>query len=465
MHFNPDNNNINGTLAKFESMLKSNKPAFFDSSEFEDIIIHYLDQGKATLAKRALKFALEQHPECNALQLAHAEILIYEDKTEQAERILYNLLKLEPFNEEIYIQIANIYSKKDQHLEAIEQLKIAAKYTDDLADVYNLMGMEYLFMDQLEEAKSCFLTCLNSDVDDQTALYNVIYCFEFLDQIEEAILFLETYINKNPYSQVAWHQQGRLLYDIKKYQEALTAFDFAFIIDEYFVGAIVEKGKCYEKLKMYQEAIACYLYAIELEEGSSYVYLRLGKCFEKINDLQKAVSFYNKATKEDPLLDKAWIIITDFYIKNNNYRKALYYIKKGLEIDTENAKYWERYIKINFYLGNYEEVIYGYDTLKNIKPKNSKFFMMYADSHILINDIEKAIGILIEAHMNDTKNLDYSVRLAGLLIGLNENEYGFKFLNDIISHNEPIYIERFKNMFPSIYDNPEVQNFINKNKS
>jgi hypothetical protein len=38
---------------KFESMLKTNK-VLFDSEEFEEIILHYLDMGKAALAKKAL---------------------------------------------------------------------------------------------------------------------------------------------------------------------------------------------------------------------------------------------------------------------------------------------------------------------------------------------------------------------------------------------------------------------------
>jgi hypothetical protein len=47
--------------SKFESMLKTNKVLFFDSEEFEEIILHYLDMGKAALAKKALKLALDQH--------------------------------------------------------------------------------------------------------------------------------------------------------------------------------------------------------------------------------------------------------------------------------------------------------------------------------------------------------------------------------------------------------------------
>ena len=56
--------------------------------------------------------------------------------------------------------------------------------------------MEYLFMDSLELAKENFTKCLEEDFDDQSALYNVVYCYEFLDQNEEAIAFLENTLTK-----------------------------------------------------------------------------------------------------------------------------------------------------------------------------------------------------------------------------------------------------------------------------
>src|SRR6478735_12237574 len=196
-----EENNL--SLSKFESMLKTNKVFFFDSEEFEEIILHYLDMGKASLAKKALKLALEQHPKSSGLKLVQVEMLIFEDKLETAEKLLNELYAIEPTNEEIYIQKANIYSKRDNHEKAVELLNIALQYTDDYADVYNLIGMEYLFMDNLELAKESFINCIEEDFEDQSALYNVVYCFEFLDQNQEAIAYLNKYIDKNPYSEIA----------------------------------------------------------------------------------------------------------------------------------------------------------------------------------------------------------------------------------------------------------------------
>ena len=303
------------SLSKFESMLKTNKVFFFDSEEFEDIILHYMDTGRLNLAKRALKLGLEQHPKSTGLKLVQVEMLVYEDKLEIAEKLLNELYAIEPTNEEIYIQKANIYSKRDEHEKAISFLKIALKYTDDYADVYSMIGMEYLFMDNLELAKENFIKCLDEDTEDYSALYNVVYCFDFLDQNEDAIVYLNKFIDKNPYSEVAWHQLGRQYYALKNYEKAVWAFDYATLIDETFLGAYMEKAKSYEKLKKYQEAIDCYNITLELDDPSSFVLLRVAKCYERLGNTEFALNYYLKTVHEDPLLDKGWIAITDFYIR------------------------------------------------------------------------------------------------------------------------------------------------------
>jgi tetratricopeptide (TPR) repeat protein len=212
MYLDHEEENHNLSLNRFESMLKTNKVFFFDSEEFEEIILYYLDMGKTNLAKKALKLGLDQHPKSTGLKLVQVEMLVYEDKLDAAEKLLNELYAIEPHNEEIFIQRASIYSKRDNHEKAVACLQEALNYTDDFADVFNLMGMEYLFMDNLEAAKESFIKCLEEDFLDQSALYNVVYCFEFLDQNKAAVDYLKTYIERNPYSEIAWHQSGRLYY-------------------------------------------------------------------------------------------------------------------------------------------------------------------------------------------------------------------------------------------------------------
>ncbi len=463
MQLSNEEEEYNLSLSKFESMLKTNKVLFFDSEEFEEIILHYLDSGKASLAKKALKLALEQHPKSTGLKLVQVEMLIYDDKLDQAEKLLNELFAIEPHNEEIYIQKANIYSKRDNHEKAVELLKTALKYTDDFADVYNLIGMEYLFMDNLELAKENFIKCLEEELEDQSALYNVVYCFEFLDQNLEAIEYLKKYIDKNPYSEIAWHQSGRLYYSLKDYENAVRAFEFATYIDEDFVGAYMEKGKALERLKKYEDAIDSYNRTIELDDPTSYALLRIGKCYEKLGKKSEALKYYNKTVHEDPLLDKGWIAITDFYVRQKNYQKALFFVNKALAIDNENHLYWKRYATINKAMNLFEEAEYGYRKAVEYGDFQIDTWLFWVDILQFLGEFEAAVQTLLQASEYFPEQYEVEYRLAGLYFMLQENEKGVFHLSNGLRLN-------FKNhtileeLFPVIWDKRTVQSCIAKFK-
>jgi tetratricopeptide (TPR) repeat protein len=168
-------------------MLKTNSVLFFDSNEFEEIIHHYLENGKIALAKKATKLGLEQHPSSINLKLFQIEMFVFENELDIADDLLEKLFSLEKSNEEIYIQKANILSRRDKHKEAIKMLETALEITNDEAEVLSLIGMEYLFLEDFENSKYYFIKCLEQDKNDFSALYNIIYCFEYLEQHEAAI--------------------------------------------------------------------------------------------------------------------------------------------------------------------------------------------------------------------------------------------------------------------------------------
>jgi len=463
MQLSEEEEDYNLSLSKFESMLKTNKVLFFDSEEFEDIILHYLDMGKANLAKKALKLALEQHPKSTGLKLVQVEMLVYDDKLEQAEKLLNELFSIEPTNEEIYIQKANIFSKRNNHEKAVELLNIALEYTDDLADVYNLMGMEYLFMDNFEMAKESFIHCLEEDLEDQSALYNVVYCFEFLDQNQEAIDYLTQYIDQNPYSEIAWHQLGRLHYGVKEYENAIRAFDYATLIDDEFLGAFMERAKALERLKKYEEAIESYNRTIELEDATSYALLRIGKCYEKLGNKVQALKYFNKTVHEDPLLDKGWIAITDFYVRQKSYTKALFFVNKALSIDNQNRLYWKRYANINKQLYQFEEAEFGYRKAVEFGDYSLETWLFWVDILEYLGEFENAIQTLLQASEYFPEENEVEYRLAGLYFIIQETTKAKFHLSNGLRLNFDNYTI-LEDLFPVVWARKMVQNYIAKHK-
>lgn len=459
MNYNHEGNNP--SLSRFESMLKTNDVVFFDSDEFETIANYYIESGKIALARKAVKLGLEQHPSSTNLKLFKIEILVFENKFDQANALLSELHELEPANEEIYIQKANIYSKQDDHKRAVDLLEMAIDLSNDPAEIYSLIGMEYLFMDDFVNAKFNFMKCLEVDDEDYSALYNVIYCFDFLEQHDEAIAYLNLFLDKNPYCEVAWHQVGKQYFDKKEYNKALSAFDFAIISDDRFVGAYLEKGKVLEKLGRYNMALENYQITLELDDPTSFALLRMGKCYDKLGSDELAIKHYSRCVHEDPLLDNGWIAITDFYVKRLDYQKALYHINKAINIDSENVLYWKRYARINHRLKFYEEAEVGYRKTLELGNYELQTWLSRADILLELGEPDAAIINLTQALEFYPESAEINFRLSGLNYTNGDDIQGRYFLKNALKI-DPEFSIILEELFPYAYQKKEVTALIQK---
>lgn len=447
------------SLSKFESMLKTNKVYFFDSSEFEEIIHHYLDNGRHSLARKAVKLGLEQHPSSILLKLLEVELFIFEEQYETAEKLLNDLEAIEPTNEEVHIQRAAIFSKIDKHKDAIESLKIALTFTSDVADVASLLAMEYLYLDDFDQARMNFAKCLEVDYEDYSSLYNIIYCFDMDEKHQEAVDYLNKYLDKNPYCEVAWHQLGRQYIVLENFEEALKAFDYAVLIDESFIGGYLEKAKTLEILGRYEEAVENYTISLELDDPTAFVYLRIGDCFRNLIQLKKAAEFYKKAVNEDPLLDKAWMSLTDVYYLLEDYSKALYYIKKVLSIDEFNAVYWRKYGEINIKLSFFEEAIVAFKRCLSLDDKSLEIWLALTDVQYYLGDYSESLKTLVKAKKYFSEAAEIEYRLFGLFLQLGDKDASYMHLKNGLAIDYE-FKDVMKELYPGFFKIDEVISII-----
>ena len=315
--------------------------------------------------------------------------------------------------------------------------------------------------DDIKKAKENFIQCLAHDEEDQSALYNVIYCFDYLNEHEEAVTFLKEFIDQKPYSEIAWHQLGREYYALKNYKKSVWAFDYATLIDEDFVGAYLEKGKALEKLKKHEEAIASYLITLDIADATSYVLLRIGSCYEKLDNFPMAHEYFKKAIHEDPMLDKGWIALTDLALKELKYEKALMYLHKALSIDEFNAKYWIRYAVINKSLLNFKEVEKGYTMAIECSDYVLEYWLELTDVLFVLEKYEEAIQKLLQIMSTYQDNIDILYRLAIYHLAINDFDnaqvYLYKALK--IDSSKAAIIEA---QFPTYWNHPIIVNALKK---
>ena len=442
-------------------MLKTDDVYFFDSEDFEEIIHHYLNDGKMSLGKKAIQIGLEQHPNCLELKLLQVEVLTFEDKFEMAEKLLDEIQDLDALNEEIYIQRANIQSKQDNHQGAVNFLLEALHLTEDTFDIHSLLGMEYLFMDDHQHAKLSFMKCVEFDQGDYASLYNVVYCFEFLEDFDGAIHYLNDYLEQNPYCEVAWHQLGKMYYALGMYQEALTSFDFSVISDDTFIGAYFEKGKVLEKLGRYNEAIENYEATIAMEDPTSHAFLRLGKCHEKLGNNELAKYYYYHTVHEDPLLDKGWLAITNFHYRQKDHKKALYYINKAINIDGENPLYWKKAAKIYLALENLDEADFAFKQAVDLGNYELDTWKNWAEVLKRMGDLDSTVQILTQALEFYPESALLNYRLAGAFLLKNDRVEGRKHLVKALGL-DPKKLSLFEKEFPGSAQLEWVRSAVSK---
>jgi len=449
------------SILKFESMINSNKFLFFDSEEFESIIIYYLESGNSSMANKAIKMAIEQYPKNTSILLLKVEALIFENNIEEAEKIIDSLYEIDRNNSEIIIQKSRILSKRKKHSKSINLLKKISKDCEFYSDALVMIGKEYLFIDNFENAKEKFKEYIKNHQLDYAVLNNLLYCFDALGNTDNTINYLNDFLEENPYCEVAWHQLGKQYLKKELFKEALTAFDFAIISDDSFVGAYLEMGKVLEKLNKINQAIEQYEIVTKIDEPNPFALYRIACCHNKLGNIELAISYYNKTVEEDPIHDSAWMSLATSYYKQKDYLEAKNHLIKAIEIDSENIKYWELYCKINLDLNNNEEVEISFKeilSLGNLSLSTliflTKTLIQIPLNESLSNQFLIKIDALPNSLLSEKKYISYVIlNNSNQIIKANFN------LKEAYFHNPAIY-DYFKDIFPTI---PQLNVFKNMN--
>ena len=420
---------------------------YLDVDEFESIIIYYLESGNTSLANKAIKMASKQYPENSAISLLKIESLIVQNKIDEAEKLVNKLFLLESNNSEIILQKSRIFSKRKNHAESIKLLNTIPKDCEFYSDAVIMIGKEFLFIDEFENAKEKFTEYINDYQLDYAVLNNLLYCFDNIGNTEDTINYLNDFLEKNPYCEVGWHQLGKQYLKKGLLKEALTAFDFAIISDDSFVGAYLEMGKVFEKLNKVNEAIEQYEIVSKIDNPNPFALYRIACCHNKLGNLDLAISFYNKTIIEDPVHDGAWMSLSTIYFKQNDFIEAKNHLIKAIEIDTENIKYWELYCKICLNLNQFDEVEISFKEILSLGELNN---------NLLSDGLLKRTENLTESLTAEVKYIRYVIYSK-----LGEIEKANFNLKEAYSINPAIY-DYFRDIFPTI---PQLHVFKNMNAS
>ncbi len=443
----------NELVEKFEKMVENNEEFYFETEEFEEIIIYYLEIGDISYAEMATNYALKIHPNSIELKTKKFEVLLELENYTQAKELMEELKEPSMENTDFLVCCAKYYSNLGNPRRAIEYCEKALELEEEENFLHNFIADEYVNLEDPFNALKHYKLALQFDPQDEYSLENVMYCYNQLNRSEEAIEFLNDYLDKYAFSETAWYEYGQFYFNRKNYEEAIKGFDYLLAINSESIGVYANKAACYEAMGEWQKAISVYEEMLELEYTKSFTYYKIGLCYKENKQPVLALNSFQKSLRDDPQFYLSMMEQSYIYEDMGGMKEALYFAKEAVSLNENNLDYQKRLAFLYIDSGRFEESLECLKKLVDFEPQRFYNWYAYSEVLMLIGEFEEAISVLKKAtKLHNRAELYY--QLSNCYFQLNNQKEGRNILS-IALGLDPNLLEDMQQKYPFIKEEAE----------
>jgi tetratricopeptide (TPR) repeat protein len=232
------------------------------------------------------------------------------------------------------LAIKNHQESKTDNAEKLynQVLKIDPNYLPAL----NNLGVLYKKLGKHNKAKSCYEKAITLNPNNIDILYNLGNIFQKLEEYQKAKDYYEKVIKINPNYTDAYNNLGVVFQKLGKYQKAKNCYEKVITIIPNYAEAHNNLGIMFQKLEEYQKAINCYEKAIQINPIFADAHNNLGKSFKELGENQKAIDFYEKTIEINPNHLAAQSNLGHLFFEIEEFEKAKNCFKKAIQIKPDD---------------------------------------------------------------------------------------------------------------------------------
>ncbi|WP_027376869.1 tetratricopeptide repeat protein [Kaistella palustris] len=440
----------NELVAKFEEMIENNDEFYFETEEYEDIIIYYLEMGDISFAETATNYALKLHPNSLEIKIKKFEVLLELENYTQARELMQELKEASMVSTDFLVCCAKYYSNLGNPRRAIEYCESALELHEEENFLHNFIADEHVNLADPFNAVKHYKLALSFDQQDEYALENIMFCYNQLQKSDEAIEFLNGYLDQFAFSETAWYEYGQFYFNRKNYEEAIRGFDYLIAINPQSVGVYANKAACLEAMGEWQKAIAVYEEMLELEYTKSFTYYKIGLCYKENKQWVHALNAFQKSVRDDPQFYLSMMEQSFVYEEMGGMKEALHFAQEAVSLNDNNLDYQKRLAFLYIDSGRFEESLICLKTLIDYEP--TRFYNWYAYSEVLmlLGEYEDAVTVLNKAtKMHNRAELFY--QLSNCYFHMNNQKAGRAALASALEL-DPNLLEDMQQKYPFLKD-------------
>ncbi|UCE74139.1 MAG: tetratricopeptide repeat protein [Methanomassiliicoccales archaeon] len=365
----------------------------YHNNQFEKALSNYND-------------ALAINPGKENLLMKKGSTLFELKKFNKALECYNTVLDMDKNNAEAWLKkapIHDIFNEKEQALKCYDN--VMKLNPDNIEAWHQKLRLLRELGGEEKEIIKCVQKLIDSDIDDETILFEVEEQLEELDGLEEEkIQWYDKYLQVSPQTARLWLKKARILDEQGKKEDALKIYLKCSELEETNEPALLSTARIYKDLHQEQDALKMYEQAKKINPDNIETLKSLAQIMEDQNRIEEAFRYFVKIGELDSNDVENLQKLNNAAITLRKYSLALRFLNILIKKDPKNINYMkDKFIVLNE-LEKYQGIIeIGIDVLKN-NPDDSSLWEIYANALTKMGREEESLKCWERVIELETKN-------------------------------------------------------------
>jgi len=267
-----------------------------------------------------------------------AQFLVTEEKMDQAEKKIKDVLNKDPSVLEARYILGNIYSKQKKYDEAIEEYKKALEVDPEYYESIFGIALAYKKAGKYDEAIVGFRRLIDIDPKDTKPFLHLGDIYEEQGELDEAMRYLKSAVTIDPESPVFHNNLGAVYLKREMLDEAENEINTALSIERSIplLNAHFNMALLHEARGDFDLAVVEYKKEQETSPFNHKPDFNLGLLYAKAKELDKAIKEFKSCIEKDEELADAYVFLAKASMDNAvDLNEAEKLAQKGLELKPE----------------------------------------------------------------------------------------------------------------------------------
>ena len=303
----------------------------------EKLAVELINEGKLQKAESIYRELISVGTSNHNNYVNLAALCVMQDSLEEAIKLLYNAIKLEPNFPKALINLGITLRKKGKLKSAIASYNIALQLkTNDAEAQYNL-GNSLLENGDLNAAISSYNIALRLKPNHPETHYNLGNALQKQGDLNAAISSYNTALQLKPNYPEAQINLGNSLLENGDLNAAISSYNIALQLKPNHPETHYNLGNALQKQGDLNAAISSYNIALQLKPNYPEAHYNLGNALQNQGDLNASLSHHKRAVLIDPKNSNAFYGIGRIQAAKGNLKASKHLFHKANDLDPNNT--------------------------------------------------------------------------------------------------------------------------------